>query len=288
MRCTATAPPAGSSASSCSAARTPGSPSGSTSPPPPSTTTRHPGGHQPSRPSRASPQCFPNSVGENVGGIQTVAMPLSVDGRIVPASTTLLADSRRGCGGGSLSWLLLAVGSVASLTANVAVAQPTVTGRVIAAWPSFALIGSYELLMRQIRATAISAPSERSVARSLPASAVGPAPPSATARARARPGPRRAGRACRTTIAAAPEALCAPRHRASRAELDPTSSSMNLAAGPQAAGLSRWRTVMRPTSGPTPSRAGGTRGPEGLSLLQPHGCAAGRAARVRGRRPIPN
>jgi len=28
------------------------------------------------------------------------------------------------------------------------------TGRVIAAWPSFALIGSYELLMRQIRATA--------------------------------------------------------------------------------------------------------------------------------------
>jgi len=28
------------------------------------------------------------------------------------------------------------------------------TGRVIAAWPSFALIGSYELLMRQIRAAA--------------------------------------------------------------------------------------------------------------------------------------
>ena len=28
------------------------------------------------------------------------------------------------------------------------------TGRVIAAWPSFALIGSYELLMWQIRATA--------------------------------------------------------------------------------------------------------------------------------------
>jgi hypothetical protein len=33
----------------------------------------------------------------------------------------------------------------------VAVAEPTATGRVIAAWPSFALIVSYELLMRQVR-----------------------------------------------------------------------------------------------------------------------------------------
>lgn len=40
---------------------------------------------------------------------------------------------------------LLVVGSVASLAANVAVAEPTATGRVIAAWPSFALIASYEL-----------------------------------------------------------------------------------------------------------------------------------------------
>ena len=39
----------------------------------------------------------------------------------------------------------------ASLAANVAVAEPTATGRVIAAWPSFALIASYELLMRQVR-----------------------------------------------------------------------------------------------------------------------------------------
>jgi hypothetical protein len=39
----------------------------------------------------------------------------------------------------------------ASLAANVAVAEPTVTGRVIAAWPSFALIAAYELLMRQVR-----------------------------------------------------------------------------------------------------------------------------------------
>jgi hypothetical protein len=80
--------------------------------------------------------------------------PLSVDGMIVAASTTLLAESRSGGRGGALPWLLLVVGSVASLAANVAVAEPTTMGRVIAAWPSFALIGSYELLMRQVRRTA--------------------------------------------------------------------------------------------------------------------------------------
>lgn len=77
--------------------------------------------------------------------------PLSVDGMIVAASTTLVADSRAGERGSVLPWALLVVGSVASVAANVAVAQPTVVGRVIAAWPSFALIGAYELLMRQVR-----------------------------------------------------------------------------------------------------------------------------------------
>jgi len=51
--------------------------------------------------------------------------PLSVDGMIVAASTTLLAESRAGSRGGVLPWLLLAAGSVASLAANVAVAEPT-------------------------------------------------------------------------------------------------------------------------------------------------------------------
>ena len=82
--------------------------------------------------------------------------PLSVDGMIVAASTTLLADSRAGERGGVLPWTLLVVGSAASLAANVAVAQPTAAGRVIAAWPSFALIGAYELLMRQVRRGAAS------------------------------------------------------------------------------------------------------------------------------------
>jgi Protein of unknown function (DUF2637) len=83
--------------------------------------------------------------------VTAALIPLSVDGMIVASSMTLLADSRLGRGGGVLPWVLLALGSAASLAANVAVAEPTVYGRVIAAWPSLALIGAYELLMRQIR-----------------------------------------------------------------------------------------------------------------------------------------
>jgi hypothetical protein len=45
---------------------------------------------------------------------------------------------------------LLVASSVASLAANVAVAEPTLIGRAIAAWPSFALTASYELLTRQV------------------------------------------------------------------------------------------------------------------------------------------
>jgi hypothetical protein len=102
--------------------------------------------------------------------------PLSVDGMIVAASTTLLADSRSGGRGGLLPWVLLAVGSVASLAANVAVAEPTATGRVIAAWPSFALIAAYELLMRQVRCAADAGQSRRRASRPGNAAASGAMP----------------------------------------------------------------------------------------------------------------
>jgi len=56
-----------------------------------------------------------------------------------------------------LPWALLVAGSVASLAANVAVAEPSLIGRVIAAWPSFALTASYELLTRQVRRSSAGA-----------------------------------------------------------------------------------------------------------------------------------
>jgi len=107
--------------------------------------------------------------------------PLSVDGMIVAASTTLLADSRSGRTGGALPWSLLVAGSVASLAANVAVAEPTLIGRVIAAWPSFALTASFELLTGQVRRNAAGTGAQgRRPRQSQPARAAaagrGPAP----------------------------------------------------------------------------------------------------------------
>jgi hypothetical protein len=85
------------------------------------------------------------------GRLASALIPLSVDGMIVASSMSLLLDSRLGRRGGVLPWTLLIIGAAASLAANIAVAEPTLLGRVIAAWPSFALTASYELLMRQVR-----------------------------------------------------------------------------------------------------------------------------------------
>ncbi|MEN3533654.1 DUF2637 domain-containing protein [Microbispora sp. ZYX-F-249] len=83
--------------------------------------------------------------------LAAVLIPLAVDGLIVVASMSILLANRSGSRGGLLAWSLLVVGSLASLGANVSIAEPSLIGRVIAAWPSLALIGSYELLMSQIR-----------------------------------------------------------------------------------------------------------------------------------------
>ncbi|WP_233508094.1 DUF2637 domain-containing protein [Spongiactinospora gelatinilytica] len=80
-----------------------------------------------------------------------ILAPLAVDGMIVASSMSILLASRYGRRGGVLPWALLIVSSLASLAANVAVAEPTLIARVIAAWPSIALIGAYEMLMGQIR-----------------------------------------------------------------------------------------------------------------------------------------
>lgn len=78
-------------------------------------------------------------------------IPLSVDGMVVAASMSVLLSSKTGRRGEWLPWTLLIVGSLASLAANVAVADPTVISRLIAAWPSFAFVGAYHLLQGQLR-----------------------------------------------------------------------------------------------------------------------------------------
>jgi hypothetical protein len=112
-------------------------------------------------------------------------LPLSVDGMIIAASLALLSDSRHGRRGGILPWALLIIASSASLAANIAVAHPVLISRIISAWPPFALIGAYEMLMRQIRhsagtrraeqmATAISVPDQQAELP-VPDGAAGPA-----------------------------------------------------------------------------------------------------------------
>jgi hypothetical protein len=92
-------------------------------------------------------------------------IPLSVDGTIIAASMSLLLASRYGRSGELLPWTLLVISGLANLGANVAVAEPTLVGRVIAAWPSFALIGAYEMLMSQIRRSAAHRAGDRYAAQ---------------------------------------------------------------------------------------------------------------------------
>jgi hypothetical protein len=76
-------------------------------------------------------------------------LPISVDGLAVAASMTMLVRRRAGQPAGVLCWVALLLGLGASLAANVAAAEPTVVGRLVAAWPPVGLLLSYELLMQQ-------------------------------------------------------------------------------------------------------------------------------------------
>jgi hypothetical protein len=59
---------------------------------------------------------------------------------------------RAGLPAGGLAWVALLLGLGASLGANVAAAEPTVQGRLVAAWPPLGLLLAYELLMQQVKA----------------------------------------------------------------------------------------------------------------------------------------
>jgi hypothetical protein len=85
-------------------------------------------------------------------GWRSWLLPVSVDGLAVAASMTMLVRRRAGLPAGALAWVALLLGLGASLAANVAAAEPTVQGRLVAAWPPVGLLLSYELLMQQIKA----------------------------------------------------------------------------------------------------------------------------------------
>ena len=85
-------------------------------------------------------------------GWRSWLLPISVDGLAVAASMTMFVRRRAGLPAGALAWVALLLGLGASLAANVAAAEPTVQGRLVAAWPPLGLLLSYELLMQQVKA----------------------------------------------------------------------------------------------------------------------------------------
>lgn len=84
-------------------------------------------------------------------------VPLSIDGLIAAASMVILDAARQRTRVPPLARWLLALGILATLAANVAhgIAYG-VTGALVAGWPAVALVGSYELLMRLVRANAVA------------------------------------------------------------------------------------------------------------------------------------
>jgi Protein of unknown function (DUF2637) len=82
-------------------------------------------------------------------GWRSWLLPVSVDGLAVAASMTMLVRRRAAQRAGALPWVALLLGLGASLAANVAAADPTVVGRLVAAWPPIGLLLSYELLLQQ-------------------------------------------------------------------------------------------------------------------------------------------
>jgi hypothetical protein len=84
-------------------------------------------------------------------GWRAVLLPLSVDGMLVAASLVLLVRRRAGQPGGVLPWFALVLGLAASLAANIAAAEPTLVGRLVAGWPPVAFGLAYELLLGLMR-----------------------------------------------------------------------------------------------------------------------------------------
>lgn len=79
-------------------------------------------------------------------GWRSYLEPLSVDGLLVGASLVLYVRRTS-----RFAWLAVTVGILVSLAANLAAAHPTLTSRLVSAWPAVALALSYETLLTLVR-----------------------------------------------------------------------------------------------------------------------------------------
>jgi hypothetical protein len=79
-------------------------------------------------------------------GALSWVLPVSVDGMMLATSRSILRRRRAAIRVPAISWLGFTLGLVASVAANVAAAEPTWVGRLLAAWPPLALFIAYETL----------------------------------------------------------------------------------------------------------------------------------------------
>ncbi len=81
--------------------------------------------------------------------------PILIDGIIVAASMVVLDAVRHGEDAPKLAWWLLGSGVLVTLAANVTYgAESGPAGALWAAWPAAAFVGTYELMMLLVRASA--------------------------------------------------------------------------------------------------------------------------------------
>ena len=79
-------------------------------------------------------------------GVDAHAFPLTVDGLDLIGVLVLLADRRTGRRSGWLPWTVLTVGTIASISANIAVAPDNPIARAISGWSAVALLAAAKML----------------------------------------------------------------------------------------------------------------------------------------------
>ena len=82
----------------------------------------------------------------SVSGIDAHAFPICVDGLDLVGVLVLLADRRSRRPSGQLPWIVLTVGTLASIAANVAVAPNDTIARAISGWSAIALLAAAKML----------------------------------------------------------------------------------------------------------------------------------------------
>lgn len=79
-------------------------------------------------------------------GLDAHAFPLTVDGLDLIGVLVLLADRRSGRRSGWLPWTVVAIGTLASIAANIAVAPDNPIARAISGWSAVALLAAAKML----------------------------------------------------------------------------------------------------------------------------------------------